>query len=91
MRWPLRHAARASTLLALKRGPRVRMARNFYSMQTLQLHIRSAKTFSIITDRPGVDVMITIFCDFPQFSPTKLAFFTNTNLMIKFLHNLALF
>jgi hypothetical protein len=24
---------------------------------------------------PGVDVMITIFCDFPQFSAKKLAFF----------------
>jgi hypothetical protein len=44
-----------------------------------------------ITSVPGVDVMITIFCDFSQFSATKLAFFTNTNVMIKILHNLALF
>jgi hypothetical protein len=35
--------------------------------------------------------MITIFCDFSQFSAKKLAFFTNTNVMINFLHNLALF
>jgi hypothetical protein len=31
----------------------------------------------------GTDVMITIFCDFPQFSAKKLAFFLNTNVMIK--------
>jgi hypothetical protein len=40
---------------------------------------------------PGVDVMITIFCDFWQFWAKKLAFFSNTNVMIKILHNLALF
>jgi hypothetical protein len=40
---------------------------------------------------PGVDVMITIFCDFSQFSAKKLAFFINTNVMIKFFQNLALF
>jgi hypothetical protein len=40
---------------------------------------------------PGVDVMITIFCDFRQFSAKKLAFFSKTNVVIKFLHNLALF
>jgi hypothetical protein len=31
---------------------------------------------------PGVDVMITIFCDFCQFSEKKLAFFSKTNVMI---------
>jgi hypothetical protein len=31
----------------------------------------------------GVDVMITIFCDFWQFSAKKLAFFSKTNVMIK--------
>jgi hypothetical protein len=40
---------------------------------------------------PGVDVMITILSDFRQFSPKKLAFFSQTNVMIKILHNLALF
>jgi hypothetical protein len=35
--------------------------------------------------------MITIFCDFRQFSAKKLAFFPKTNVMIKILHNLALF
>jgi hypothetical protein len=39
----------------------------------------------------GVDVMITIFCDFRQFSAKKLAFFSKTNVVIKILHNLALF
>jgi hypothetical protein len=39
----------------------------------------------------GVDVMITIFSDFRQFSAKKLAFFSKTNVMIKILHNLALF
>jgi hypothetical protein len=41
--------------------------------------------------RPGVDVMITIFCDFYQFLAKKLAFFLKTNVMIKILHNLAVF
>jgi hypothetical protein len=41
--------------------------------------------------RSGVDVMITIFCDFWQFSAKKLAFFSKINVMIKILHNLALF
>jgi hypothetical protein len=39
----------------------------------------------------GVDVMIQIFCDFRQISAIKLAAFSKTNVMIKFLHNLALF
>jgi hypothetical protein len=38
----------------------------------------------------GVDVMITIFCDFPQFSTKKIAFFSKPNVMIKILHILAL-
>jgi hypothetical protein len=40
---------------------------------------------------PGFDVMITIFCDFSQFSAKELAFFSKTNGKIKFVHNLALF
>jgi hypothetical protein len=39
---------------------------------------------------PGVDVMITIFCDFSQFSAKKLAFCLNANVMINFFQNLAL-
>jgi hypothetical protein len=35
--------------------------------------------------------MITIFCDFCQFSAEKMAFFSKTNVMIKILHNLASF
>jgi hypothetical protein len=35
--------------------------------------------------------MITIFCDFRQFSAKKLVFFSKTNVMIKILHNLPLF
>jgi hypothetical protein len=38
----------------------------------------------------GVDVMITIFGDFSQFSAKKLAFFLNTTVMINFFQNLAL-
>jgi hypothetical protein len=34
--------------------------------------------------KPGVDVMITIFGDFSQFSAKKMAFFLNTNVMINF-------
>jgi ubiquitin-protein ligase E3 C len=35
--------------------------------------------------------MITIFCDFSQFSAKKLPFFLNTNVTIHFFLNLALF
>jgi hypothetical protein len=50
-----------------------------------------AKTYVEIIKIAGTDVMITIFCDFCQFSAKKLAFFSKTNVMIKFLNNLALF
>jgi hypothetical protein len=40
---------------------------------------------------PGTDVMITIFCDFCQFSAKKLAFISKAKVMINFLHNLAMF
>jgi hypothetical protein len=39
----------------------------------------------------GVDVMITIFCDFYQFSAKKLAFFSKPMLRSLFLQKLALF
>jgi hypothetical protein len=39
----------------------------------------------------GLDVMITISCDFWQFSAKKLAFFSKANVVIQFLHNLAVF
>jgi hypothetical protein len=35
--------------------------------------------------------MITIFCDFSQFSAKKLAFFSKTNVITKLLYNLPLF
>jgi hypothetical protein len=38
-----------------------------------------------------VDVMIKIFCDFRQFSAKVLKFFWKPNVIIKFLHNVALF
>jgi hypothetical protein len=40
---------------------------------------------------PGVDVIITIFCDFRQFSAKKWAFFSKTNVMIKSFNALAWF
>jgi hypothetical protein len=46
--------------------------------------------FWVTIFRPGVDVMISIFFDFRQFLPKILAFFSKTNVMIKYFHNLAL-
>jgi hypothetical protein len=40
---------------------------------------------------PGVDDMITIFCDFYPFSAKKMAFFSKTNAMITIFAKLALF
>jgi hypothetical protein len=34
---------------------------------------------------PGVDVMITIFWEFANFLRKKLSFYSNTNVMIKFI------
>jgi hypothetical protein len=42
-------------------------------------------------NQSGVDVMITTFCDLRQFSATILAFFSKTYVIIKILHNFALF
>jgi hypothetical protein len=56
-----------------------------------QLAIKSNAIFFSSFLVPGVDVMITIFCDFRQFSAKKMAFFSKTNVMIKILHILALF
>jgi hypothetical protein len=51
---------------------------------------RSQITVSIfIPKEAGVDVMITIYCDFCQFSAKKLASFSKANVMMKFFHNLA--
>jgi hypothetical protein len=48
-----------------------------------------ATFWAIFTNTSGVDVMITIFCNFCQFSAKKLAFFSKTNAMIKFSQKLA--
>jgi hypothetical protein len=57
----------------------------------LVLSYKRVKICSYQPTLSGVDVMITIFCDFCQFSAKKLAFFSKTNVMIKILHNLPLF
>jgi hypothetical protein len=49
------------------------------------------KKLALVGDQGGVDVMITIFCGFRQFLAKKLTFFSKSNVMIKILHNLALF
>jgi hypothetical protein len=41
-------------------------------------------------DQPGVDTMITSFCEFCQLSAEKSAFFSSTNVMIKLLQKLAI-
>jgi hypothetical protein len=41
----------------------------------------------LLSKNPGVDVMITIFGDFCQFSAKNFAFFSTTNVMIKFCEN----
>jgi hypothetical protein len=53
-----------------------------------QTYIKIANSAKTIA---WVDVTITIFCDFRPFSAEKMAFFSKTYVIIKFLHNLALF
>jgi hypothetical protein len=51
--------------------------------------LENGRRFSSRSDEisPSTDVMITIFCDFWQFSAKKLAFFSKTNVMINFFKN----
>jgi hypothetical protein len=58
-------------------------------IHTYELNLHLFNTY-IHAGLPGVDVMITIFCDFCHFSVKKFAFFSKTNVMIKFLQNLAI-
>jgi hypothetical protein len=37
--------------------------------------------------RPGLDVMIAMFSDFHQFSANNWPFFSETNVLVKFLQN----
>jgi hypothetical protein len=67
----------------------------FVGLELERVPILRQKTMSaserrIISASPGVDVMITIFWDFRQFSEKKLAFFSKINVMVNFLNNLAL-
>jgi hypothetical protein len=56
------------------------------------LSVQEGSWINVINEyMPGIDVMINIFSDFRQFSAKKMAFFSKTNVMIKFLHNLAFF
>jgi hypothetical protein len=48
------------------------------------LFTRNYPFMSLCLLQAGTDVIITIFCDFWQFSAKKLAFFSKTNDMIKF-------
>jgi hypothetical protein len=50
------------------------------SFQPLFRMLRSVPTIQV--PQPGVDVMITIFCDFYQFSAKQVAFFSKTNVII---------
>jgi hypothetical protein len=52
--------------------------------------LRFGLFFANLSGRPGVDVMITIFCDFRQFSAKKWRFSQKSILCPKFLINLTL-
>jgi hypothetical protein len=54
-----------------------------FSILVHSLDVSVASNVPLKGERPGVDVRITIFCDFRQFSAKKLAFFSKTNVMIK--------
>jgi hypothetical protein len=85
-RWPLCHAARANFKTLFHRKNYVLIFDKKLGWATFW-----ATFFTNTSGHPGVDVMITIFCDFRQFSAKKLAFFSKTNVMIKILHSLPLF
>jgi hypothetical protein len=57
----------------------------------ITLSLKNAANSNYKVKNTGVDVMITMFCDFRPFSANKFAFFSKINVMIKFMHYLALF
>jgi hypothetical protein len=56
---------------------------NDWQQQQQQQQQKQQQQQQTLLNLTGVDVMITIFCDFRQFSAKKLAFFSKTNVMIK--------
>jgi hypothetical protein len=61
-------------------------------IKSLSLQFQIPGADSVWDSTPGVDVMITIFCDFCQISAKKLAFFSKTPILwSQFLQKLALF
>jgi hypothetical protein len=61
------------------------LVQNFRNLELIAQFLKhKLMRASIQVCQPGVDVMITIFGDFSQFSAKKMAFFLNTNVMINF-------
>jgi hypothetical protein len=73
-----------------KLGPVIYILTTWKWTSDIFLGLDNVHENEIITLDPWVDVMITIVSDFCQFSAKILAFFTKTNLVIKFLQQLAL-
>jgi hypothetical protein len=81
-------ATKKSNILSIFYSTLLSLVRKLYMAETVSFnwHQRPVrKTFKLSTSWSGVDVMITIFCDFCQFSAKKLAFFSKTNVIIKIL------
>jgi hypothetical protein len=81
-------------LIILKWWPQLRLCKASVFMAEILLKlVQTVEMYFPFNHRgqTGVDVMITIFCDFSKISAKKLAFFLNTNVMINFFQNLALF
>jgi hypothetical protein len=76
-----------SSLLRFEMKKIFYFGKTLWSALALCLYVNS----EVVELAPGVEVMITIFCDFQQFSAKKLAFLSKNNVMIQILHNLALF
>jgi hypothetical protein len=62
---------------------------DFEALRTSRSKLKVKVVTAIGTLRAGVDVMITIFYDFCQFSAKKMAFFSNNNVKINILQKLA--
>jgi hypothetical protein len=59
-----------------------KVSKNIFQHSSYQ-RLREHRKFT----QSGVDVMITIFCDYRQFSAEKMSFFSKTDVMIKILNN----
>jgi hypothetical protein len=74
-----RNLVENDVVISTKSGQNLSLTRRI-----LAIFLNCAQIIRRFFKKSGVDVRITIFCDFWQFLAKKMAFFSKTNVMINF-------